>query len=59
MTLKTFLDYLKYSGVWVTFAVNPYHWKISYHNEDYGKNLLHCVTFGPITIRGILDNGQW
>ena len=60
MQLKNFLDYLKYSGIWITFAVNPYHWRVACNSEDDGFGLIiHSLTIGPLTIKGVVDNGKW
>ena len=60
MQLKNFLDYLKYSGIWITFAVNPYHWRVSCNSEDDGFGvIIHSLTVGPLTIKGVVDNGKW
>ena len=63
MTLKTFHNYLKYSGVWVNFALNPYHWRLSFGTQkpdDMDPAMYTFVmTVGPITVRAVLDDGSW
>lgn len=55
--------WLKYSGIWVTFALNPFHWRINY--ESHGSTdmdpamKLIIVTIGPITIRIVIDDGSY
>lgn len=63
MTLKNFLNYCKYSGIWISFALNPFHWTIGGSVQTptdvdpayYGFNF----TFGPLTVRVALDDGSW
>jgi hypothetical protein len=55
-------NYLKHSGLWMGFVLNPYHWnfKIEYVDEltdDYVFFLN--VYFGPFWIRIIIDDGNW
>lgn len=57
------MNWLKYSGIWVGFAVNPYHWKFGWdktsdHLEPRSV-FENCVYAGPIWIRVIIDNGNW
>jgi hypothetical protein len=63
MTLKTLVNYLKFSGVWVSFALNPYHWRISFglkkpDDLDPAMHVLHS-SIGPISIRIVVDDGSW
>ena len=63
MTLKILLDYCKYSGLWISFALNPYHWRVGASFQTptdmdpayYGFYL----NLGPVTIRAVLDDGSW
>jgi hypothetical protein len=61
--LKNFLNYCKYSGVWVNFAANPYHWRFSFdlHNPDEMDPKMHSVfiSVGPLSVRAVLDDGTW
>lgn len=63
-TVKLFYEYLKYSGIWVGFVFNPYHWQFKYQTKSYEvpnyDNLFdNCVYFGPIWIRVVIDDGKW
>ena len=58
------LNYFKYSGVWVGFVLNPFHWQFGHKtnlNEFPACDYLfeNCVHFGPIWIRVIIDDGSW
>jgi hypothetical protein len=61
--LKNLLNYLKYSGVWISFALNPYHWRLcsGFQKPDDMDPALYSVVVicGPITIRVVLDDGSW
>ena len=68
MTLKTCLNWLKYSGVWIGFVLNPYQWepdiKFTGRNEyDEGSNAWGLMFFelnlGLIWIRIVIDDGRW
>lgn len=52
-------NYLKYSGMWFGFVLNPFHWQFGWKEglEDYPfDNSIH---FGPVWLRVIIDNGGW
>jgi hypothetical protein len=63
MTLKTFLDYLKFSGVWISFAINPCHWRLAFRfdrpNDTDPAMYQFSTTLGPLSVRAILDDGSW
>lgn len=58
------INWLKYSGVWVTLICNPFHWRISLlknsvfelpspNRTEYGIQLF------MLSIRIVLDDGSW
>ena len=58
------IKWLKYSGVWFTFAVNPYHWRLNFEAHTNPSDLdpamrLIIVTVGPLTIRIVIDDGSY
>ena len=69
MQLKNFLNWFKYSGVWVGFVLNPYQWepdfKLRTNNDmpDSGGNVWGIMflelNLGLIWIRIIIDDGRW
>ena len=63
MKSKNFLNYCKYSGIWVNFALNPYHWRINFNKmkPDEMDPGLYAVyfTIGPLSVRAIVDDGSW
>ena len=63
MTLKIFLDYLKFSGLLISFAINPYHWRLAYRfdrpNDTDPAMYQFSITIGPLSVRAILDDGSW
>jgi hypothetical protein len=62
--IKTITKYLKYSGIWVGFVFNPYHWEFKYitkvkewpESDNWFDNKL---SLGPVWIRVIIDDGRW
>lgn len=57
------MKWLKYSGVWVSLALNPYHWRISFgynrpNDMDPAMHALHA-TVGPLTVRIVIDDGSY
>jgi hypothetical protein len=63
MISKTFLNYCKYSGIWITFGLNPAHWRINFETTkpddmDPGRYSCH-IALGPLAIRLVLDDGSW
>jgi hypothetical protein len=61
--LRNFLKYLKFSGVWISFALNPYHWRLSAGtqkpNDMDPAQYYVFLTIGPISVRAVLDDGSW
>lgn len=63
MKLKTFLNFCKYSGVWISIGLNPYHWRLSFKLDtptdmDPAMYILN-IACGPINVRAVLDDGSW
>lgn len=62
--LKILTNWVKYSGVWIGFVLNPYHWEpdVKFYtktdNEMYGLCFLE-INLGLIWIRIIIDDGRW
>ena len=56
-----FLNYLKYSGVWIGIVLNPYHWRFGFLKESLYDDYVfeNCFSFGPVWIRVIIDDGRW
>jgi len=63
MQLKTLIKYVKYSGVWVNFALNPCHWSFRsefMHPDDLNPKMKGIyLVCGFISIRIIIDDGSW
>ena len=64
MLLKTCLNWLRYSGVWVGFVINPYHWEPDFkilrnsEYENWGVVFIE-LNLGLVWIRIIIDDGRW
>ena len=56
-------NYLKYSGLWAGFVLNPYHWNFKFElkSDDLFDDYIFFMQLyvGPIWIRIIIDNGKW
>ena len=63
MMLKNFRNYCKYSGIWLTLIANPYHWVFAFRigdpHELQPKINSLLISFGPIVLRAVLDDGSW
>ena len=57
------MKWLKYSGVWVSLALNPLHWRINFevHNSSEMDPAMTMIigTVGPLTIRIVIDDGSY
>jgi len=62
-TMQKWLNYLKYSGIWIGFVLNPYHWEFKLQTEgptDLDPNMHFAfLTLGPFWIRIVVDDGGW
>jgi hypothetical protein len=60
---KNFLNYLKFSGVWISFAINPYHWRLACKfetpNDTDPAMYQLSINIGPLSVRAIVDDGTW
>ena len=56
-------SYLKNSGLWAGFVLNPYHWefKIVKGSQDDLDDVIFglAIYCGPIWIRVVIDDGHW
>ena len=56
------MKWLKYSGLWGGFILNPYHWsgdilKLHINDNDYA---FYCaINLGPVWVKLIIDDGRW
>ena len=61
--LKNLSKYIQYSGIWVNFAANPFHWTFRFdflHPDDLNPKMRGIyVVCGPIGIRMVIDDGSW
>jgi hypothetical protein len=57
------IKWLKYSGVWVTLVLNPYHWQIAFNYEgpnDMDPARHHAIlSLGPVNMRIVIDDGSY
>ena len=61
--LKTLINYLKYSGAFITLALNPRHWRLNaaYLPPTDADPKMHIWKFaiGPVKIVLAIDDGSW
>jgi hypothetical protein len=56
-------NYLKYSGLWVGFVLNPYHWNFKWELNplhDIETYIFHFELYlGLVWLRVVIDDGSW
>ena len=61
--LKTLGKYIQYSGVWVSFGLNPIHWSFRFetlHPDDLNPKMRgFYVVCAFVSIRVVIDDGSW
>jgi len=61
--VKNFINWLKYSGVWCTIILNPFHWSFSWEvvKQDPLNPKMTQLDFklGPVRLLIVFDNGEW
>jgi hypothetical protein len=57
------MNWLKYSGIWFSFALNPFHWRLDSGFDgptDMDPAQYHAfIIVGPLTIRIVIDDGSY
>jgi hypothetical protein len=58
------MDWLRYSGIWISLVVNPFHWRFSFDNKPdtllSAPNMRQCqIQIAFIAVRLVVDNGDW
>ena len=63
--MKKFIEYLRYSGVWIGIVLNPFHWQPKIETKDSlfndmnpNGNLLY-ISLGPLWIRIVIDDATY
>ena len=63
MISRNLVNFLKYSGVWVGFVLNPYQWRFSITNGNESvldDSLFELAIYaGPVWVRVVIDDGRW
>jgi hypothetical protein len=56
-------NYLKYSGLWAGFVLNPYHWnfKLEFNPpHEIDTYIFHFELYlGLVWLRVVVDDGSW
>jgi hypothetical protein len=58
------IKWLRYSGVWVTLILNPFHWGLGFYKDKEevlsAPNMLsYRLQIIFVTIRLVVDDGSW
>ena len=57
------MDWLRYSGIWLTLVFNPFHWRIGLikdmHWAPSPNRTEVAFQFLFLTLRIVIDNGDW
>lgn len=53
-----FFRWVRYSGVWFGFVMNPCHWQLKWKTNTR-KVYDNTLYFGPLWITVIFDDGSW
>lgn len=55
--------WLRYSGIWVTLVLNPFHWQLraeTFNKDELNPKMLGLViNTGPVVARIIIDDGSY
>ena len=57
------MKWLKYSGVFITIVLNPFHWRLGYasgRDEIMGPNSYFVkITLLCVGLNVVIDDGSW
>ena len=59
------MDWIKYSGIWITLIVNPLHWHIAYcinpNKAEWPAPSRREISLQllMLSVRVVIDNGDW
>jgi hypothetical protein len=61
--LKTLNNYIQYSGAWVSFSLNPFHWNFKFefmHPDDLNPKMRGIyIVAAMVSLRVVIDDGSW
>jgi len=63
--MKKFIEYLRYSGVWIGIVLNPFHWQLKIETKDSLFNDMNpngkllYISLGPLWIRIVIDDATY
>lgn len=58
LQMNQFLNYLKYSGFWIGFVINPFHWQWGVRSDTISPNRCKTLYIGPFWFTIAIDNGK-
>lgn len=55
------MNWLRYSGIWLTLVLNPFHWQLRWfeRDEQLPGTTEYSSQFLMLSIRIVVDNGDW
>ena len=59
------MNWIRYSGLWITLIVNPLHWQVNYVKNSMDKEWPspsrseHVVQILMFSFRLVIDRGDW
>jgi hypothetical protein len=55
------MNWIRYSGVWLTLILNPFHWRLQWfkRNEFWHDTKEYTSQFLFLSIRVVVDDGSW
>jgi hypothetical protein len=59
------MDWLRYSGIWLTLVVNPFHWQFQWFRNEHPwvcpapNRSEYTAQFLFLSIRLTVDDGAW
>jgi len=58
------MNWLRYSGIWITLVCNPYHWRISFSNKSDSMwsgpdTKEYSIQLVFVSVRVVVDNGSY
>ena len=63
MKLRNLIKYVQYSGIWIGFVLNPFHWRLGYasgRDEIMGPNSYFVkITLLCVGLNVVIDDGSW
>jgi hypothetical protein len=63
--MENIFNWVRYSGIWVTLILNPFHWRVAFNKNPYDtewpapdRTEIQVQIF-MLSIRLVTDTGRW